>query len=88
MMPKANITPQPQIDKKDSENKNEDMASAMQKQMGVMMPLMIGYFSYSFSLGLSLYWNAFTIFGIIQQHQLNKVLDEKKDDRNNQAQKN
>ncbi|OGG26438.1 hypothetical protein A2960_06190 [Candidatus Gottesmanbacteria bacterium RIFCSPLOWO2_01_FULL_39_12b] len=83
MMPKAKIVPQP----KASEPKDDDMATAMQKQMGIMMPLMIGYFSYSFSLGLSLYWNAFTIFGIIQQYQLNKVFYEKKDDQNNQTQK-
>ncbi len=45
----------------------EDMAQAMQTQMTFFMPLMIGYFSYSFPLGLSLYWNTFTIFAIIQQ---------------------
>jgi YidC/Oxa1 family membrane protein insertase len=54
--------------------KEEDMATAMQKQMAVMMPLMIGFFSYSFPLGLSLYWNTFGLFGIIQQYQLNKQM--------------
>lgn len=58
------------------EKKEEDMAATMQKQMGIMMPLMIGFFAYSFPLGLSLYWNTFTIFGIIQQYQLNKQLEE------------
>jgi YidC/Oxa1 family membrane protein insertase len=54
------------------EKKEDDMGTAMQKQMGIMMPLMIGFFAYSFPLGLSLYWNTFTIFGIIQQYQVNK----------------
>ncbi len=55
--------------------KEDDMSEAMQKQMSVMMPLMIGFFAYSFPLGLSLYWNTFTVFGIIQQHWLNRQLD-------------
>lgn len=59
--------------------KGEDMATAMQKQMSFMMPLMIGFFAYSFPLGLSLYWNTFTIFGIIQQYQLNKKTQEEND---------
>jgi YidC/Oxa1 family membrane protein insertase len=49
------------------EKKEEDMGTAMQKQMSIMMPAMIGFFAYSFPLGLALYWNTFTIFGIIQQ---------------------
>ena len=50
----------------------EDQMMAMQKQMGLMMPVMIGFFALSFPLGLSLYWNTFTVFGIIQQLQVNK----------------
>lgn len=56
------------------EDKTEDMGTMMQKQMSIMMPLMIGFFAYSFPLGLSLYWNTFTVFGIIQQSNLNKHL--------------
>ncbi|MBI2611593.1 YidC/Oxa1 family membrane protein insertase [Candidatus Gottesmanbacteria bacterium] len=52
--------------------REEDMSAVMQKQMGIMMPLMIGFFAYSFPIGLSLYWNTFTVFGIIQQHFVNK----------------
>lgn len=63
-----------QAPKKD-EKKGEDMGTAMQKQMTIMMPLMIGFFAYSFPLGLSLYWNTFTLFGIIQQHYINKQVD-------------
>lgn len=52
--------------------KDEDMSTVMQKQMAIMMPLMIGFFAYSFPVGLALYWNTFTVFGIIQQYYLNK----------------
>jgi len=31
---------------------------------------MIGFFSYSLPIGLSLYWNTFTVFGILQQYLL------------------
>lgn len=72
-------------EKKEKENKEsasakatadkEDMGTAMQKQMTIMMPLMIGFFAYSFPLGLSLYWNTFTLFGIMQQHYINKKVD-------------
>lgn len=58
---------------KDKKKPEEDMGQAMQKQMAVMMPLMIGFFAYSFPLGLSLYWNTFTIFGIIQQYKIEKA---------------
>lgn len=51
----------------------EDMGTVMQKQMAIMMPAMIGFFAYSFPLGLSLYWNTFTVFGIIQQYQITKA---------------
>ncbi len=47
-----------------------DFAQAMQTQMVYMSPLIIGVVSYQFAIGLSLYWNTFTIFGIIQQYQL------------------
>jgi len=50
----------------------EDQMMAMQKQMGLMMPVMIGFFALSFPIGLALYWNTFTLFGIMQQKQVNK----------------
>lgn len=50
----------------------EDQMMQMQKQMGLMMPVMIGFFALSFPVGLSLYWNTFSVFGIIQQIQINK----------------
>lgn len=70
MMP----TPEPvkAIEKTDNKKNGEDMSAMMQKQMTIMMPLMIGFFAYSFPVGLAFYWNTFTIFGIIQQYYLNK----------------
>lgn len=50
--------------------KEEDMATAMQSQMLVMMPIMIGFFAYQFPIGLSLYWNVLTIMGIYQQYRI------------------
>ena len=48
----------------------DDFAKALQMQTTYILPVMIGFFSYSFSVGLSLYWNTFTIFGIIQQYRM------------------
>lgn len=45
---------------------SEDMQKIMNTQMKFIFPFMIGYFSYTFPLGLSLYWNIFSIFSIIQ----------------------
>jgi len=52
------------------EPKKDDFASAMQSQTLFLLPLMLGFFSFKFAIGLSLYWNTFTIFGIIQQYQI------------------
>src|SRR3990167_2896347 len=56
---------------------------SIQSQMTLIMPLMIAFFSYGFPVGLSLYWNTFTVLGIIQQYKIsgagamNKFLPEK-----------
>lgn len=50
--------------------KKDDFASAFQSQSLYIFPIMIGFFSYTFPIALSLYWNTFTIFGIIQQHKV------------------
>ncbi len=61
----------------------EDTMASMQSQMTLIMPLMIAFFSYGFQVGLSLYWNTFTVIGIIQQYKisgagaLNKFLPKK-----------
>lgn len=54
------------VDKKDA----NDFASAFQTQSMFIFPVMIGFFSFSFPIGLSLYWNTFTVFGIIQQYKI------------------
>jgi len=56
----------PQV-KKDNKG---DFASALQMQSLYFFPVMIGFFSFQLPFGLSLYWNAFTIFGILQQYQI------------------
>lgn len=48
----------------------EDSMAQMQGQMVFLMPAMIAFFSYGFPVGLALYWNTFTIIGIIQQYKV------------------
>lgn len=71
------MTPQPVKDypsdspkEKKEKASSADMATQMQGQMLVIFPLMIAYASFSFPIGLSLYWNTSTIFGIIQQYKI------------------
>lgn len=64
---KMMLQPQPAAK---TEKKGGDFASAFQTQSLYIFPLMIGFFSFKFPLGLSLYWNTFTIFGIIQQYKI------------------
>jgi len=53
-----------------AKKKNDDFATAFQAQSVYIFPAMIAFFSYSFPIGLSLYWNTFTVFGIIQQYKI------------------
>lgn len=55
---------------KNQTKKSDDFASAFQSQATYIFPIMIAFFSFSFPVGLSLYWNTFTIFGIIQQYKI------------------
>ncbi len=57
-------------EKKTTGNKDDSFAAAFQTQSLYVFPAMIGFFSYSFPIGLSLYWNTFTLFGILQQYRL------------------
>lgn len=52
------------------EKQQEDMMATMQTQMVYLMPIMIGYFAFTFPVGLAIYWNTFTIMGIIQQYRI------------------
>lgn len=58
------------VDTKNKQKKEDDFATTFQNQSAYIFPVMIGFFSYTFPLGLSLYWNTFTIFGIIQQYKI------------------
>lgn len=75
--------PKNESDQKDKKSDMEDTMASMQSQMVLIMPAMIAFFAYSFPVGLALYWNIFTIVGIIQQYvvsgagTLNKYLPEK-----------
>ncbi len=57
---------------KEEEKKSggDDFATAMQSQSMYLFPAMIAISAYNFPIGLSLYWNTFTIFGILQQYKI------------------
>jgi len=61
----------PSSDDKKTPAGKDDMGD-IQKQMAMITPVMFGFFALQFPLGLSLYWNVFGLFGIIQQLQVNK----------------
>jgi YidC/Oxa1 family membrane protein insertase len=69
------------IEKK-NEKKTDDMGD-IQKQMAMITPVMFGFFALQFPLGLSLYWNIFGLFGIMQQLQVNKSANDKSANRKN-----
>lgn len=48
--------------------KNDDFATVFQTQSTYLFPVMIAVLSFNLPLGMSLYWNTFGIFGIIQQY--------------------
>ncbi|MBI2338152.1 YidC/Oxa1 family membrane protein insertase [Candidatus Daviesbacteria bacterium] len=56
-------------EEKEKEGLEESMGQ-VQSQMVYLMPIMIGYFAFSFPVGLAIYWNTYTILGIIQQHRV------------------
>lgn len=56
--------------KNDKKPATDDFAATFQKQSMYLLPVMIGFFSWQFSIGLSLYWNTFSLFGIIQQYRI------------------
>lgn len=57
---------------KKEESSPEDMTAAVSKQMAFITPILFGFFAYQFPIGLALYWNVFSLFGIIQQRIINK----------------
>lgn len=79
MMPAPAISDKQKVisspDEKKKDEKKEDMGMEMQKQMAMITPLMFGFFALQFPLGLSLYWNVFGLFGILQQLSVNRQAD-------------
>lgn len=61
---------------KDGEKKEggtaEEFQKAMNTQMKYFFPVMIGYFSYTLPIGLSIYWNIFSLFSILQHFHINR----------------
>ena len=75
--PKSEIRNPKQIQNSNVQNskpgeKKEDTMGDMQKQMTMITPIMFGFFAFQFPLGLSLYWNVFGLFGIMQQLAVNR----------------
>lgn len=70
MMYPASVKPYPSDSPKEKKEKadSEDMAEAMQSQMMLVMPLMVGYFGFTFPVGLSLYWITLNLMSIWQQY--------------------
>lgn len=60
----------PSTAKKKEQKTQPDFQSMMQTQMTYFIPVTIGIAAFNFPLGLSLYWNTFSIFAIIQQYRL------------------
>ncbi len=58
-------------EKKEKEDTSEMMVQ-MQGQMLFLMPIMFGFFAFQFPIGLAVYWNTFTILGMVQQYQIAK----------------
>ena len=69
-LPKV-VKPYPSDSPKEEKEKKgmEDSMAQVQSQMVYFMPIMIGYFAFSFPIGLAIYWNTYTILGIVQQYQ-------------------
>lgn len=64
-------------DAKKDGKKDDSFQAVFQKQMKVMFPIMIGYFSYILPIGLALYWNVISLFYIYQGTQRKKLAEQK-----------
>lgn len=65
--------PQTALVKKSSgkeEKKEPDFATTFQTQSLYIFPFIIGITAFSFPFGLALYWNTYTVFGILQQYHV------------------
>lgn len=68
LAPAQATAPKKGADSKDKKESMEESLASVQSQMIFLMPAMIAFFSYGFPVGLSFYWNTFTVIGIIQQY--------------------
>lgn len=57
-----------------------DTAASMNKTMGVMMPLMTGFFTLTFPSAIGLYWIMSSVMQIVTQYLLNIYFDKREDD--------
>lgn len=57
---------------KTAEEKTQDFAQSMTKNMIYILPVMTFVFAMSFPSGLALYWAVSTLFAIVQQHLIMK----------------
>ncbi len=71
--PKGEIKNEENNKGKKDESFSSDFQSAMNTQMRYFFPVMIAFFSYQLPVGLSLYWNIFSIFSIIQAVKTTKT---------------
>jgi len=55
-----------------TEEKTDDMATSMQKQMLYMFPAMTLIFGYTMPSGVMLYWFIFSLFSFVQQYLINR----------------
>lgn len=68
--PAAPIEKNKDADKEKKTDTGQDFQKAMNMQMKYFFPVMIAWFSYTLPVGLSLYWNIFSLFSIMQYRQL------------------
>lgn len=66
-------------DSNSANDKSQDMANAMSKNMMLIAPLMTLWVSFQFPAGLGLYWFVGNVFQIFQQLYLNKFVLKKKE---------
>jgi len=60
---------------KDKSSTQDDFQKAMNTQMKYLFPVLIAWFAYTLPVGLSLYWNIFSIFSIYQQAKVKKNVE-------------
>lgn len=63
----------PSVDPKaiaSKEKKEPDFQTVFQKQIIYIIPFTIAFAAFNFPIGLSLYWNTFSVFAMIQQYKM------------------